>query len=258
MTDEEWLALYDGYGVANQCRYHPFCMRDGVEYRISDEVFDQEKADPELIYRHPSIDGLYFYHASRGWRKIATPEAYIRMIEESRADIERLFGENSARSFVIPFSRTVSEYFENWVRTSGVRSVRGYLGGGPEGVDDFSLPKDRGAWSYNAAHHTIVEQSERFEEYPDDGKLHWLCFGVHSIDYERSEKWGDLKAACDRLGNRPETFFTAPVDTIFDYEDAIAALTVTDDAIVNPSDLDLFVTVDGARKTVSRRSTLPL
>ena len=258
MPAEQWLALYDGYGVSNHCRYHPFCMRDDVEYRISDEAFDLEKADPELLYRDPKIEGMYLFHGTRGWRKMTTPEGYIRMIEESRADIEALFGKDSARSFVIPFSRTVSERFEEWVRTSGVRSVRGYLGGGPEGVDDFLLPKDRGAWSYNARHNTLTEQTERFEAYPDDGALHWLCIGVHSVDYENGGNWPDLQNACDRLGNRPESYFSAPVDTIFDYEDAIAALTVTDDELVNPSDLDLFVTVDGVRKTVCRRSTLKL
>ena len=255
---EELLALYDGYGIANHCRYHPFCMKDGIEYRTVDEVFDEKTADPELLYRHPKIDGLYLYHGPRGWRRMATPEAYIRMIEESRADIEEAFGEGYGRSFVIPFSRTVSEYFENWVRTSGVRSVRGYIGGGADPTDDFSLPKDRSAWSFNARNSTLAAEAERFEGYPDDGRLHWLCFGVHSIDYETGGNWGDLNDACDRLGNRPESYYTASVDTIFDYEDAIGALTVTDDAIVNPSALDLCVTVDGVRRTVPRRSTLPL
>ena len=38
-------------------------------------------------------------------------------------------------------------------------------------------------------------------------------------------------------------------------EDAIAAATVTDVAVVNDSDLTLYITVDGVRATVSARST---
>ena len=255
---EEWREFYAGYGIANHCSYHPFCMSDEVEYAIADEPFDPEKADPEKIYRHASVDGLYHHMRSTGWRLIASFETYIRLIDESKEILESIFGEGEGRSFVIPFIRTDSAQFENWTRTSGVRSVRGKLVGGTDGADDFSLPKDRLAWSYNAAHNTLKTQSERFAAYPDDGALHWLCIGVHSIDYERSERWQDLKACCDLLGNRPESYYSAPVDTIFDYEDAIASLVVTDDEIVNPSSLDLCVTVDGERKTVSRNSTLKL
>ena len=258
MTADEWRAFYDGYGIANHCSYHPFCMSDDVEYQIAEGEFDLETADPEKIYRHATEEGLFHHMRSTGWRLIATNETYIRLIDESRAIIESVFGQGDGRSFVIPFVRSASEQFENWTRTSGVRSVRGKLGGGTDGADDFSLPKNRLAWSYNAAHNTLKSQSERFAAYPDDGELHWLCIGVHSIDYERSGKWQDLKDCCDLLGGRPESYYTAPVDTIFDYEDAIASLVITDDEIVNPSALDLCVTVDGERRVVCGHGTLSL
>ena len=56
-------------------------------------------------------------------------------------------------------------------------------------------------------------------------------------------------------GNRPETFYYAPVGELFAYEDAVAMLKITEEGILNPSDIDLYLTVDGVRVTLRAGKT---
>ena len=120
------------------------------------------------------------------------------------------------------------------------------------------MPADRGDWTYNATHFNLLEVMEKYESFPDDGELKFFSIGVHSVDYETADKWDDLKTFASLYGNRPDTYFYGGVAEIFDYEDAIAALVVSDTEIVNPSALDLYLTVDGERVIVKAGSTYTL
>ena len=64
-----------------------------------------------------------------------------------------------------------------------------------------------------------------------------------------------LEEFAKNYGNRPEDFWYATNRQIFEYEDAVNALEIYVDKIVNPSSVDLFVTVDG-KKTVIRASSI--
>ena len=54
-----------------------------------------------------------------------------------------------------------------------------------------------------------------------------------------------LNPFAEKYGNRDDEFYYSTVGDIFDYEDAIADLTVTDEKIVNGSQLTLYIKVDG-------------
>jgi hypothetical protein len=110
------------------------------------------------------------------------------------------------------------------------------------------------AWTYNATDGNLLELAEIYENYPDDGELKFFCFGLHSVDYERAAKWGDLALFAKKYGNRPEDFYYASVDDIFDYEDAVAALEINEDFVYNPSDITLYIKVDGQRITLMPKS----
>ena len=99
---------------------------------------------------------------------------------------------------------------------------------------------------------------EKYEAYPDDGKLKCFSFGVHSIDFERSGNWCDLVAFAERYGNRPEDYYYATVSDVFEHEDAVKSASVTDTAIYNPSERTLYATVDGRRVTIPPHFTYPL
>ena len=118
----------------------------------------------------------------------------------------------------------------------------------------FSLPADRTAWSYNANHLELLDVMEKYEQYPDDGELKFFAFGVHSIDWERSGNWNELEEFAQKYGNRPEDYWYATVRDIFCYQDAVNELKITEEEIYNPTDITLYIKVDGQRVVLRPRS----
>jgi len=122
----------------------------------------------------------------------------------------------------------------------------------------FDFPADRKNWSYNAAHTSLLTLAETYASYPDDGKLKFFSFGVHSVDFEVQGMWENFRAFCDTYGNRPNDFYYASVIDLFRYEDAVKSLKITETELINDSDIDLYVTVDGKRVSLRRHSSFPL
>ena len=112
--------------------------------------------------------------------------------------------------------------------------------------------------SYNADHRNLVEVMEKYRDYPDDGELKFFCLGVHSKDFETADKWDDLRRFSELCGDRPDLYYYASVEDIFDYEEAVNALVVTDEFLENPSDLTVYVKVDGAEVTVAPHAKILL
>ena len=104
------------------------------------------------------------------------------------------------------------------------------------------------AWCYNATHANLNERAAEFETEDNGGELMFLCFGVHSHDFENNHCWDVLEKFAEKYGNRPHDFWYATVGEIFEYEDAVKSATVTDGEIVNGSGISIYVKVDG--KTV--------
>ena len=113
-------------------------------------------------------------------------------------------------------------------------------------------------WIYTANDKDLLSKMEAYEALPDDGELKFFCFGVHSIDYERAGRWGDLLAFAERYGNRREDFYYATVGEIFDYEDAVNKLSVSDTEIKNPSSVPVYITLDGEPIIIAAESTVKL
>ena len=91
----------------------------------------------------------------------------------------------------------------------------------------------------------LLEVMELYENYPDDGRLKFFSFGVHSIDFERNATWGDLEAFSEKYGNRLSDYYYASVADILEYEDAVKALAITENEIYNPSTRTLYMKLDG-------------
>ena len=189
------------------------------------------------------------------WNRTATAEAYIRLTEICKCELEEIFGEGSVRGFVWPFYRQENSRVIEYLKANyyGMRDA----GKDAPLRDDFSLPKDRSNWHYNARHSNLLERAAQFEALEDSGELKWLCFGVHSFDFDRSGNWDDLKAFCQKYGNRKE-FWYATIAEIFDYEDAVKSAEISGGELINHSDVTLFVKVDGRCVTVAPRAKLAL
>lgn len=247
---EAYRSFYRGYEIANHCHFHPHALSPQYPMLpVSDDPFDPQNADPAFFYR-TAEPGVYRHWTRVGWRYIADNENYLRCVEKCQELLEEVFGKGAIRGFVWPFGEQNNPEVFSRLKALGFASIRKTGDGG------FDLPADRNAWSYNATHEDLEEKSASYEALPEDGKLKWLCIGVHSIDYENAGKWQVLQNFCDRFGNRPEDFWYATVCDIFDYANAARRIEVVGDTIRNPSGTDLFLLVDGVRKTLRANSAL--
>lgn len=266
-TPEEYRALYDGYEISNHSKYHPLAFTDGDEYTVSDEPHDPEANEmytPEnpVIYKSGIAEGLYFFtkmpkgSAQRRWFKLCDAEAYFKFSRESRCELETVFGEGSVKGFVWPYCEQSNKKLFELLCNDGYNSIRktGEIGDST----DFDFPSDRMRWSYNATNRSLLEVMEKYERFADDGRLKFFCFGVHASDFERDGNWFDLELFAQKYGNRPTDYYYASVSDIFEYEDAVKALVITDDELVNNSDVMLYVAIGGERMTLAPHSKVSI
>ena len=256
-SHDDYRALYDGFEIANHCKEHPFALHDGKEYTFSDEYYyEGMPLNNGVLYKTENpmilIEMTEEYWAHK--KRIATNENYMALIREMQSELEEIFGEGKIRGFVWPYggqpNKALKERIANCGLFYGMRTV-----GTPREDDDFSLPKNRMAWVYNARHSDMLKFAERFEAYEDDGKLKWFCFGVHSHDFESAGNWCDLEEFARKYGDRPEEFYYASNGEIFDYEDAVKSVVVTESSVHNPSNIDLYIKLDGENTVLKAGET---
>ena len=261
LSAEEYRAFYEGFEIANHVKCHPAIFNPAREYVRSNKPFDREVSDVHQLHAHPDekgvwfINDLYYGGDHSFWYRIADVDTYIRLIDEAHAELESVFGKGSVRSFVWPFGKQKDcERVLAHVREKGYYGARG----AGRSIDSFDMPSDRMDWRYCASDSSLLDKMERFDALDDDGTLKFFSFGVHSIDYERAGRWGNLLAFAEKYGNRREDFYYATVSEVFDYEDAIKALKVSDEAIVNESSLPMYVKIDEIPVIIAAGETVRL
>ncbi len=257
-TAEEYRTLYRGFGISNHCKLHPFALTPEKEaIPLGDGLFDPAVADKEKRYA-TALEGVYkYFHNGRYWANLATPEAYCRLVDAGKADIEAVFGKGTVNTYVWPYSEQKNEQIVNYIRECGDYIAMRATGELRDSTG-FSLPADRMRWRYNAQYNTVCDVAALFEAYEDDGELKFFSFGVHSHDFENNNRWDELERFAELYGNRPEDFWYASVEEIFAYEDAVRGLIVTDTAVENPSDITVYIKVDGKRVTLDAHCTYSL
>lgn len=242
LTPAEYREFYAGHEIANHMSYHPMALDPERSYRIAEEPFDEQTADPEKLY--PTVRaGLYHMRAHR-WLYAADRETYLAIAEESRLKLDEIFGKGSVRSFVYPYSRQKDEAIYQSLAASGH-----YYGirrtGATRGTDGFRVPDTLPDWSYTADVNCLLPVSENYAACPQEGELKFFCFGVHSVDFERAGKWGELETFVSRFGGREDTYYYATVGEIFAYARAASMVKLVGGRISNPSDRPVSVRLDG-------------
>ena len=257
-TPEDYRRIYDGCEIANHCKNHPLAIPDGAEWEISDEMYDHETAEENVLYRSetPGLLVRKVPGVSGNRRKYADAGNYIRFIHEAQEELEAVFGENSVGAFVWPYGEQNNAEIKAHLKDVGFYGVR--KTGRLEDKGGFALPTDRSAWIYNAGYDNFEDVAEKFESYPDDGQLKLFVFGIHSHDYENNGKWGNLAQFADRYGNRPEDFWYATNREVFEYEDAVNSVEITENSVYNPTSVTLYIKVDGKRVTLAPMSRVAL
>ena len=254
-TAEEYRAFYRGFEIANHGHLHPYATSYESLRPLKNEIFDPATADPHFAYLTEE-EGIFRVH-HYGWSYLAANEQYLACVDTCQRELEAVFGEGSIKDYVWPYSEQDNSVAQNGVkRDRPFRSVR--KTGCVKGDTGYALPADRKAWSYNANVYCMEETAAQFRALPDDGTLKFYCFGVHAGDFEKAGRWDILEDFCRDFGNRPEEFYYATVGEIFDYEDAVCALVVTDKEIQNPTSVDVYVKINGECKVVFANSSISL
>ena len=253
LSPEGYRKFYDGYEISNHCSRHAYPLTPKTDKPLKNEPFDEKTADP--AYTYPTDEADIRRVRTWGWTYLAaTDERYLDCVDIAQKELESVFGEGKIRDYVWPNGEQDNPRVLQMLIDYGFRSLR--KTGCVEDSTNFALPADRMHWSYNANYKDMTEVAAKYDAYPDDGRLKFFCFGVHSHDFENAGRWDVLEDFCRKYGNRPEDFWYASVGDIFDYEDAVKSVRITDEGIENPSDVDLAVTVDGVRKTLGARSQI--
>ena len=239
----DYKTFYDGYEIADHCFCHAYPLTPETSRPMKDEPFDCATADKAYGYPAPDAEGLFRIY-TYNWTYLApTAEKYLECVRGARAELEAIFGTGSVRSYVWPCGYQENKEVNDAMRREGFQSMR--ITGCVKDTTGFAIPFDRQEWSYNADYTCLAEVSKVYADYPDDGKLKFFCFGVHSHDFERNNCWNLLEDFCRDYGSRPDSFYYASVGDLFDYEDAVKSVVVTEKSIKNPSPIDLYIKVEG-------------
>ena len=238
---------YKGYEIANHCKWHPCAFNVEREYRVSEEPFNAETSDKDFIYK-TEREGVYHLFQGSSWRTLADNDAYLKLVDEGKEYLEKIFGEGSVKGFVWPYGRQKNPELFKQIATRGYNSMR------RGDMHSFNLPTDRMEWGVTAYSTNLIERMGEFVALEDDGELKFFCFGLHSVDFERNGKWDELRAFARDYGNRPNDFWYATVSEIFEYEDAISSVIFNDVKIINPSDKEIYISVNEKRYILSPKS----
>ena len=251
MSHSEYREFYKGYEIGNHCKYHPFIMVSDEKYEIKNEPFNLETADEHFIYPDSRSEGLYFIKKPQGWRSIATEDAYLRFIRESKEELEEIFGKGSVKSYVWPFRGQNAPRVTEYLRKAGYTNSRIGASNG-----SFDMPTDRFKLYSNASAAMLLNRAREFSNLKDDGRLKLFIFGVHSHDFESAGNWEDLSEFCANYGNRKNEFYYASLSEIFAYEDAKNSVKIESDKICNPTDIDVYIKISGEEKILKANSTI--
>ena len=255
--EAEYYDLYKDYDVANHVNTHPFAFPDDGRY-IATDVYYEENMEGELNHAYPMKDseGSYRLKLERGWRTVVDNDAYIRLTESCSENLMKVLGRDKIKDFVWPFFRQQNSELYDRLVGLGFRSLRGTNATGD--TTGFALPENLLDWCYNATHRDLLEVMELYDKYEDDGELKFFAFGVHSVDYENEGKWGELQEFAEKYGNRPEEYWYAGVGEIFDYAEAVDALTVENGILKNNSEIPVYVKVRGEKHILGAGESVSL
>lgn len=256
LSAEGYREFYKGYEIANHVRLHPLAFKSGVTYTVKDTPRPETAEESNDIYPQNGHEGLYSIVGSRGWRRIAADDTYIRLTAECSEQIKEVFFDQPALAFVWPYSMQDNPAVFARLKTMGFYALR--KTGALSDSTNFDLPADRTAWSYNAGNRSLLTDAKLFRDYPDDGRLKTFIFGVHSADFEKSGNWCDLEEFTEQYGGRPQEFWYATNYEIFHYEDAVKSLQISDNEIDNPSDVAVYIKIDGSPAVIEPHAKLPL
>ena len=223
---------YQGHEVANHTRTHPRM------YLTEDTL----------------IDGITY--------SPLTLEECEEDIYRGMEDIEGLFGV-TPEGLVWPYTRPSarSDYDEliEYIRSLGVKYIRPI-----DTTGNFDLPDDWYNWKPTCHTDSIKYYIDNFLSLDTNGELKLFYIWGHGFEldetYDPSNtskfRWSDLEALAERLKDRDDVWKATNIE-IYDYIEAARGLEIDyeNNIITNPSDVDVYVQINGINSVIPANGT---
>lgn len=247
---EAYYEQYAEYGVANHVKRHPKLFKESDKALIVNKVWDDSMTDHTSYYLDGK-KGLYRFWLNKYHGTIAERDQFIELVDESHEELISLFGKDKVKGFVWPWGDQQDEELQKAIEKR-YESMR--VTGDLSDSTAYATPTDRMHWSYNSNCFCLTEETDKFIAYPDNGKLQFYCFGIHSHDFENHNMWNVLEDTCNKLGYQPDKYYTGTVDELFAYYDACESVIIENDKPINKSDKDIWITVKGKKAVLKKNS----
>ena len=245
--DRKMLEIINKYGI--KCTFN-LCtgrVKDN-EYRIQFEEFGELYKGHEIAshtYTHPHLDthdlgGVAF------------------QIVKDREKLEEVT-EKIIDGFAYPFGLTETEGMVDTIRNCGIKYARTTIP-----TYNFALPNDFMRWNptCHQGDKKLYELAERFFM-PDDIEHPWRIrpqiFYIWGHSYEYADNWQSLEKMCETIGKKENVWYATNME-IYNYISAFKSLrrSANGKIIHNPTDVDVFVSVDNKNVLLEKNKTVIL
>lgn len=184
-------------------------------------------------------------------------EGVIHEVMEDRKGLEALSGA-LADGMAYPFGNWNDDVIQR-IRACGIRYART-----TQATNTFAWkPSDWLAWHPTSHDRQVTSETlqQFFKTHSWDRNARLYYIWGHSYEFDRDGGWESIETICSQLHERGgDTLWAATNGMIKDYADAVDRMRfgATGQTVINPSALDVWITVDGVAIRVPAGSQLSL
>ena len=236
--DKKLIEIFNKYGIKGT-----FHLNSGFLGASDRKVRAEEIKE---VYKGHEVAVHGVVHATLTKLK---PQSIIPEILEDRRALERIMGYP-----VVGMSYANGAFDDNVceaLKTCGIvysRTTRAEGG--------WRLPEDFLKWHPTCHHRDAEPIVERFINLTY-GSGHILYIWGHAYEFNDNDNWDLIERICEKLGNAEDIWFATNIE-IYNYAKAIESvvLSVDEDIMVNPSNIDIWFTKDGEVMKIGANETL--
>lgn len=182
-----------------------------------------------------------------------TTEECLSDIIDEKAVVKEIFGEDSARGFVWPYTAPIDRSdFETLLQA--VRDNYDFCRETPSS-GNFKLPEDWHRWAPTCKHDTMYTYLPKFLEYDDDELILFYIWG-HAFEFtpDYNGDWSQIEGFLEAI--KDENIWSATNGEIYDYVTKSKYLVVNMTNVYNPTDIDIYVELNGVNTVVGPLQTV--
>lgn len=182
-----------------------------------------------------------------------TTEECLSDIIDEKAVVKEIFGEGSARGFVWPYTAPIDrDDFETLLQA--VRDNYDFCRETPSS-GNFKLPEDWHRWAPTCKHDTMYTYLPKFLEYDDDELILFYIWG-HAFEFtpDYNGDWSQIEGFLEAI--KDENIWSATNGEIYDYVTKSKYLVVNMTNVYNPTDIDIYVELNGVNTVVGPLQTV--